>query len=195
VDSTLRRWFCHGLTAGLVVSAVCIGTPAVYAQEKPTLADLARQEAERRKAIKTPAKVITNKDVKSAPLPPVQAGAGPGAAPAAPTPQDVPAAAAAEEPKGEAHDQAWWKARMDQLRDALPHSEMFAESLQTRINALTNDYVNRDDPYQRAKIGEDRQKALAELDRVKSDIERTKKAITDLEEEARQAGVPPGWLR
>jgi hypothetical protein len=72
---------------------------------------------------------------------------------------------------------------------------MFQEALQSRINALSTDFVNRDDPYQRAKVAEDRQKALAELERVKGDIEKANKAIADIEEEARKAGVPPGWLR
>ena len=43
---------------------------------------------------------------------------------------------------------------------------MFADALQTRINSLTNDFSARDDPYQRARIAEDRQKAMAEMDRV-----------------------------
>jgi hypothetical protein len=34
-----------------------------------------------------------------------------------------------------------------------------------------------------------------ELDRLKKQIDATKKAIADLEEEARRANVPPGWLR
>ena len=72
---------------------------------------------------------------------------------------------------------------------------MFAEALQTRINSLSTDFVNRDDPFQRAKIGEDRDKAIAELARVKGDIDRAKKQIEEIEEEARKAGVPPGWLR
>jgi hypothetical protein len=72
---------------------------------------------------------------------------------------------------------------------------MFVEALQSRINGLTTDFVNRDDPYQRAKIGEDRQKALDELARVKGEIEAGKKLIDNIEEEARRAGVPPGWLR
>ena len=68
--------------------------------------------------------------------------------------------------------------------------------MQTRINALTTDFVNRDDPAQRAVIERNRQKALAEL--AQPDEERLpddKKAIADFEEEARRAGVPPGWLR
>jgi len=36
---------------------------------------------------------------------------------------------------------------------------------------------------------------LTELDRLKKQIVDDQKAITDIEEEARRAGVPPGWLR
>jgi hypothetical protein len=74
-------------------------------------------------------------------------------------------------------------------------NEAFAEALQSRINALTTDFVNRDNPVQKRQIGEDRVKALAELERVRSDVEKSKKQIADIEEEARKAGVPPGWLR
>ena len=74
-------------------------------------------------------------------------------------------------------------------------SEVFLEALQSRVNALSTDFVNRDDPFQRAKIAEDRQKALSEMERVKGEIDQLKKQIDDIEEEARKAGVPPGWLR
>ena len=67
--------------------------------------------------------------------------------------------------------------------------------MQTRVNALTTDFVNRDDPAQRGIIERDRQRALTELDRLKKQIVDDQKAITDIEEEARRAGVPPGWLR
>jgi hypothetical protein len=72
---------------------------------------------------------------------------------------------------------------------------MFAEALQSRINGLTADFTSRDDPAQRAVVANDRQKALAELDRVKNDITQQTKAIADIQEEARKGGVPPGWLR
>jgi hypothetical protein len=72
---------------------------------------------------------------------------------------------------------------------------MFAEALQTRINSLSADFVNRDDPAQQAVIARDRQRSLGELDRLKKAIEDGRKAIAGLEEEARRAGVPPGWLR
>jgi len=72
---------------------------------------------------------------------------------------------------------------------------MFSEALQSRINALATDFVNRDDPVQRDQIAAERQKALAELDRVRREIEDQQKAIAAIQEEARKAGVPAGWVR
>ena len=84
---------------------------------------------------------------------------------------------------------------MTTAREELRRNEMFAEALQTRINALNRDFNSRDNPAQRSAIGADRTEALKELTRVKQDVERGKKQIVDLEEEARKAGVPPGWVR
>ena len=84
---------------------------------------------------------------------------------------------------------------MKTIQDKLDRDQTYAEALQTRVNSLTADFVNRDDPAQRAVIERDRQKAVAELARLQQDIVNGKKAVADLEEEARRAGVPPGWLR
>lgn len=186
------------VTAGVLVALFAV--PLAAAAQQPSLAELARKEQERRKAVKVPGKVYTDKDVRSAPRPASsETGAG---APTSPTPAtDTPAAAGASgTPRaaaagGDTRDQAWWKARIDTAREELRRAEMFAEALQTRVNSLTADFVSRDDPFQRARVGDDRQKALAEMDRVKADIERFKKLIAEIEEDARQAGVPPGWLR
>jgi SMC interacting uncharacterized protein involved in chromosome segregation len=112
------------------------------------------------------------------------------------TPTTVPDEKPPEQPKpADQKDENYWRNRMTQAREAQRRAEAFAEALQSRINALTTDVVNRDDPYQRAKIADDRQKALAELQRVTGEIEQAKKDIVDIEEEARKGGVPPGWLR
>ena len=84
---------------------------------------------------------------------------------------------------------------MKELQTQLDRDQIFADALQTRINALTADFTARDDPAQRAQIGRDRQKALDEQTRLKQAIQNDRKAIADLEEEARKAGVPAGWLR
>lgn len=80
-------------------------------------------------------------------------------------------------------------------RAALERSKVLADALQSRLNALATDIVNRDDPAQRAQLELERQRAITELDRMKAEIAEQTKAIADLEEDARKAGVPPGWLR
>jgi hypothetical protein len=84
---------------------------------------------------------------------------------------------------------------MQAARDQLARAQIFADALQTRINVLTADFTARDDPAQRAVIFNDRQKALAELERVKQEIALFTKGIADVQEQARRANVPPGWLR
>ena len=67
--------------------------------------------------------------------------------------------------------------------------------MQTRLNSLDTDFVNRDDPAQRAVIDRDRQKTRTELARLTKAVLDDQKAIADFLEEARQAGVPPSWVR
>lgn len=192
-----RRVGVAHVLAAFVVASMLGGV--AFAQA-PSLAELAKKEQERRKATPPAAKVLTNKDLPkpkapapAAPATDAPAPAAPADAKAAPDPNSADAKKA-EEGK-EVKDEAYWRGRMSAAREDLRRAQMFAEALQSRINALSADFVNRDDPYQRAKVGEDRQKALAELERVTADIEKATKAIADIEEEARQAGVPPGWLR
>ena len=44
-------------------------------------------------------------------------------------------------------------------------------------------------------IEQERNKALAELETLKKEIEENTKAVAQVEDEARRAGVPAGWLR
>lgn len=167
---------------------------AAFAQT-PSLAELARKEAERRKALPAAPKVYTNKDLPESALKPSASPAEPSTA--APPEGGAEAAPAepAPAPQGETKDEAWWKGRITAAREEVRRNELFAEALQSRINALTRDFSSRDNPVQRRAIGEQRVQAVNELSRVMQDIERGKKQIADIEEEARQAGVPPGWLR
>jgi hypothetical protein len=84
---------------------------------------------------------------------------------------------------------------MAEARSQLERSKMFAEALQTRANSLWADFTARDDPAQQRTLEAERKKTLAELERVKGEIETQTKGLADLEDEARRAGVPPGWLR
>jgi hypothetical protein len=182
-----------------ISSAAVLAFAAVAAAQSSStkpLADVAKTEEARRQSVKKPAKVFTNGSLKpdiskgAAPPPSVtstdaSANASPGT-----TSPDKPAAPAAP-----AKDQAYWANRIKTARDQVQRTQIFMDSLQSRINALTTDFVNRDDPAQRGKIEADRKAALAELEKVKKELSEQQKAISDIEEEARRAGVPVGWLR
>jgi hypothetical protein len=101
-------------------------------------------------------------------------------------------AAAEQEPE---KDETWWRTRITEARAKLERTKFLSDAMQTRVNSLTNDWAARDDPAQRAVLANDRVRALAEMQRLKEQIDADTKAIADIEEEARQAGVPPGWLR
>ncbi len=176
-----------------------------------SLADVARKESERRQTVPGGSKSYTNTDLKPVPGAPPADAAEPGdaakpdsgnASPDTKPNADGDADAAASDdtkksPGGdtEEKDQGYWSKRMNALREQLERDQTYLDALQTRVDSLTADFVNRDDPAQRSQIANDREKALGEIDRLKKAIEQDKAAIPELEEEARRAGVPAGWLR
>jgi hypothetical protein len=197
------------LCALLLIGGTLVAAP-VAAQ---SLADVARKEAERREHVKESGKTYTNQDLKAVPAPPADTATASSDQPAdskagASSKGDVSApaksgdktaaddkAAKADGSKEEVKDQAYWSKRITDLREQLNRDLVYVDALQSRINGLTTDFVNRDDPVQRSQIASDRQHAIDELARLKKGTEDDRKAIADLEEEARRAGVPPGWLR
>lgn len=199
--------FVRTSVTAILVALFALQSAALGAQ---SLAEVARKEAERRKAIKEPAKVFTNNDLKSVRRPETGPPAQPAeaATPGEPSSTQVPAqpaqAAAHQSPETksagspppeEKKDERYWRERMANARAAVERTKVLLDAVQSRINALTTDFVNRDDPYQRAQIAADRDRALAELERLKKELDEQTKAIAQIDEEARKAGVPPGWLR
>lgn len=179
---------------------VLVSTAPVRAQ---TLGAVAREEAARRQTTAA-GKVYTNASLPADAAPPA-AAASPAGAPAAPAAQGAtpasgaagskPADAKGVAQKDDKKGEAYWRDRMKSLRDGKARAESFAEALQSRINALSTDFINRDDPAQRNVIAGDRQKAIDELARVQKEITEFTKSMDDLQTEARRAGVPAGWVR
>jgi hypothetical protein len=192
----------------IVGVTLVIGVLVASGLHAQSLGDVARKEEARRKGVKAPAKVYTNDNLKNvdppaapaAPPTPAPDTAATGATPAAPAAVDASASpatpdATAAAVKQPVRDEKYWRGRLEAARTALSRAQIFQDALQSRINALSTDFVNRDDPAQRSVIAAERQKALAELERVKKEIVDQQKAITDIQEEGRRAGVLPGWLR
>jgi hypothetical protein len=194
----MRPWL------SFIIVALILGCSAPLRAQ--SLGDLAKREAERRKTVKDEGKVLTNKDVpRVSPTEPL--APSPVTEPAdadktdadktAATPSDkaapgsTDAKAAVEAPK----DREYWTDRQKLVNDQLDRDQGLLQAMQTRVNALTTDFLNRDDPAQRTVIAGDRQKALEEVSRLTLAIVADKKAVADFEDEAHRAGVPPGWLR
>lgn len=192
-----------------VFAAVACLIPALPANAQSPLAEAAKREAERRRAVRA-ASVPTYTSEDLARLParaPTTVPARPatevttmGVVGSAAEPAPLTGAAAAPGAPGQPaapgpRDEKYWRDRMTTARSALSRLEIFAESLQSRINALSADFVNRDDPAQRQQIAEQRQRALDELNKVKLEIIEARKQIGDIEAEARRLSVPAGWVR
>lgn len=179
----------------IVIAVVALSGSLAQAQ---SLGDIAAQEEARRKAVPSSGKVYTNDNLRpdgAQSAPPV------GPATTGPGKPDTKAADSAKTPAtGEVaddskKDEKYWRKRLSDERDQLTRAQTFVEALQSRINGLSADFSAHDDPFQRNQISADRQKALAELDRVRKEIGAHTKAIADIQEEGRKAGVPPAWLR
>lgn len=191
---------CGVRLTALVLGAWTLALPAAG----QSLGDVARREAERRKAAKGPVLVYTNGNLKTVPTetiptppgppPPAATGQGATSADASPPAPAAPAPAAESAPDP-TKDPDYWRKRINDVRVERDRNAFLMEAMQSRINALWADFTARDDPAQRAVLFSDRQRALAELDRMKKEQEALDKRIGEIAEEARRANVPPGWIR
>ena len=187
-----------------VAALVFIGVANVAAAQ--SLGDVAKKEEQRRKTVKS-GKVYTNDELKREPTPSVPASASTGTTStpsASSTPAPAPASSgnnagkddsANKDGSADKSDEKTWRKRITNARESLQRSQAFADALQSQLNALSTDFVNRDDPIQRQQIANKRDGVVSELDRVKKEVAAQTKAISDIQEEARRANVPAGWVR
>ena len=172
----------------LVGAAIAMSlVPPVSAQ---TLGAVAKEAEAKRQNTKSSGKVYTNDNLHSAPAP------TPAATPATPATPAPETANGDSKPKPDAaKDEAAWRERIKNERDGLARSEAFSAALQSQINGLYGEFTACQAPPQCNEVSAKRQKAIGELDRVKKEIETHTKAIADIQDEARKAGVPAGWVR
>ena len=105
------------------------------------------------------------------------------------------AGAAAATPAEKAKDEKYWRDRIAAAQEKITRDQMMSTALQTRINSLKRDSVNLDDPNKQKKAREELQLTMDELDRTQKNIEAGRKAIVDIQDEARRMNVPAGWVR
>jgi chromosome segregation ATPase len=206
--------------AAVILTCVVATTAGLSAQ----LGNVAKKEAERRKTV-TAGKVYTNDNLPAAPEPSSAPSSSSSSSDATPADSAADKAAAnksaadksadksatdktaadgadkdapkqvSADPAERKKEEAAWRERIKNERDALDRAKGYADALQIKINSLKTDFVNRDDPIQRAAIAAERDKSLAEMDRLKKEIAERNKKIATIQEDARRAGAPAGWVR
>jgi hypothetical protein len=178
----------------LVIAGLMWSRPAVG----QSLGEVARREAERRKAIKGPVTVYTNDSLQpssSDAAPPPGSAATPDVPAKADGAKPATAADAAAPAVDQKKDPEYWRKRIADVRTQHDRNAFLMDAIQTRINSLTADFTARDDPAQRQVLFDTRQRALAELDRMTQEQAALDKQLGDIQEEARRANVPAGWVR
>jgi hypothetical protein len=178
-----------------------ISMVTIHAQ---SLADVAKKTEEERAATATEknsgkaatkptTKVYTNKDLKDAPAPASVESSS--SAPIAATAEPSETERSAEYRKVAKKDEAYWKGRLRDLLATQDADTIHLAAMGSRVASLTADFDNSDSISQRAVIRGEREVAATEVTRLKAAVLTDKHAIATLEEEARRANVPAGWLR
>ena len=188
---------------GIIVFGIAAGVLGTTAYAQP-LADIARREKARRGSIAEKAKVYTNDDLRgggrltTGSSRQVPQPTTPGVEVEPPESEAARQAAADESGGNQASgqgDEDYWRNRITAARDARQRAALMASALQNRVDGLWAEFTGVDDPAQRAVVEQERIEALDELERTTTEVGELDQQIRDIQEEARRAGVPPGWLR
>lgn len=192
-----------------LMAAAALVTLGVATASAQSLADVARKENERRKALGKATKVYTNEDVKSTrPLTTAaarpadaaspgsgagqagasagQAGAGGGQAPGGAAAAGAGAAGAAgASGAAEADSAAKLTEQAEALRHQTARDRLALEALHSRMNSLQYQAEQISDPALKARFMADRDAASVEAEALRREIEERNKALTAIEEKLR----------
>jgi hypothetical protein len=157
----------------------------------------AREDKRKKKAPASAGRVYTEEDLRPGSL---SADAKPSPAPkATPQPATTPAPAPTPDTDDAAREaqKAVWRGRADQARREIAAAEVEVRGHEARVEELRNDRGtgNAMDPFRLQTLQSDLAAARASLEAARAKVTAARQRLDELEEEARRAGVPPGWLR
>jgi chromosome segregation ATPase len=165
--------------------------PQAASTGQESLAEAARRAREQKKDTPKQTKVITNDNIpKEGGISAV--GEEP---PAAENAENAPSDAAKSD-KTAKSDEDKWRARFEKLRHKLEQDEADLEVMQRELGVLNLQYYN--DPVkamQQELTRSDINEKTAKIAAKQKEIEGDKQAISDAEDDLRQAGGDPGWAR
>jgi len=98
---------------------------------------------------------------------------------------------------GRRRTETYWRDRATRARTAVEEADAKVKDLEARVAAIRNDMnpVNTQDPNRLQSRDRELREAIDALDAARLSADAARKALSDLEEEARRPGALPGWLR
>ncbi len=166
-----------------------------------SLADLAKEEKERRSSIKNKVRVVSNSTLGSYQKGSVSTGVyGESTADSEKKDKEGEAAKPKEEgkdktPEEPVRDEKYWRDAYKLALDEAKAAENKRVLEELNLNTLWNQFYAEGDGFYRETIRKNISDKIEEIKKQKQTEEETKKALERLKEEARRNNVPPGWLR
>lgn len=180
------------LVAGLVLLAL----PALAVGQ--SLGNAAQKEKERRQKNRdagVQSRVVTDEEMGAArPAPSPRPSPGPEGAGASPAPSTSPSPSPEPLPDSSQvrqRQEAQWRARVVQVLQRIEGARAKYERY-SRLTLVPGEYFADSQGRPVITSPEQLQKMTAQ---AKAELEAAEKALSDLEDDARRANVPPGWLR
>jgi DNA repair exonuclease SbcCD ATPase subunit len=181
------------MVAALLLAGGAASAQSQDSKQKP------EKEKEKAAAPRKPAPTYTDEDLKRA-----REGGGGNVTflPGRPEEPAESTSAGDESKKSEGRprsDADTWREKAQEHRQAIAAAEASVKGIEERLAELTNDLQQNPgdlfDPSRLQKREAEKHKLLPELEAAKAELAAAKKALADLEEEARAKGIPPGWLQ
>jgi len=150
-----------------------------------TLADVARRERNRQKQLHSVVVIANGVTTTTA--------ASTSTTTAAPTPP-APAVPGVTDRQG--HDEKYWRAKFQKARDDVKAAEEKVQILDLKVKDLNTQLLRQSDIYNREyRLGPEITNTQKQLDEARASVDQAKQKLSDLEDDLRRAGGPPGWAR
>jgi predicted RNase H-like nuclease (RuvC/YqgF family) len=157
-----------------------------------TVADIARKERDRQKRLHSSVVVVAGvTTATSATTSTTAASTNP---PATGTSAETPKPVGPVDNKG--RDEKYWRTEFRKGRDTLKRAEDNAQLLDLKVKELNTQLLRQSDMYNREyRLGPEIADTQRQLDDAHKQVDEAAKRISDLEDELRRSGGPPGWAR
>ncbi len=151
------------------------------------LVKLSKKEKERRKKVKV-SRVITNQDLGKTPPPSVIVKGVRSSTPAGGKEE-------LDGKKSPKKSKEWWLSRKRNLEEKIASLKKRIQELERQLNNLNTTFLIEQRPLAHQRVKSTLEKVKGQLEAARKELAQAQKDLERLYEEARKAGIPPGWLR